>query len=266
MDTDIKELLNMNNLRMVGITSGRALLPIIFSFVFALAMFVPLYPVMESLQESYPDSITVYVLFYGLEVFLMGFGILLYLKLVTWWDKYPFDEWSIIHWRRPTLKDFGLGIGLTIVAMGINFVLGIIIWVLGYEMAENAVMEPGMHDPMYFLYMIPVMILLVGPVEELIFRGAVQGAIREMCNVKVGLVVASILFGLVHLPAVGGLSVEAIPYIGAVTVLGFVFGYIYEEKKSLFIPALAHGLYNSLLLLMQYYFEISDIEMVLVFL
>jgi membrane protease YdiL (CAAX protease family) len=94
--------------------------------------------------------------------------------------------------------------------------------------------------------------LLVGPIEELLFRGVVQGVLRRSFGVRVGIVVASGLFGLVHWVAVSGGPTEKFAYVAIAGTLGIVLGVLYERTETILAPGLAHGVYNSVLFVIQY--------------
>jgi uncharacterized protein len=70
--------------------------------------------------------------------------------------------------------------------------------------------------------------------EELLFRGAIQN--------QFGLIVASILFGLVHFPA----KKAMIPWTITAIVMGFVIGWLYEFSGHLLAPIMLHFLINFL--------------------
>jgi len=161
-------------------------------------------------------------------------------------------DWELIRLRTPTLRSLGLiaigVVGLVLAQLAIARVLT----VLGISVAQNQVVVTGQQDPRYFLYMIPVAILLVGPFEELVFRGGVQGILRRTWGPSVAIVVASVLFGLVHWVALTGGSGSRVPYVTVAATLGLVLGYLYERSRNLVVPAAVHGLYNTVLFGAQY--------------
>jgi hypothetical protein len=82
-----------------------------------------------------------------------------------------------------------------------------------------------------------------GLAEELLFRGAIQ--------VKFGIVVASIIFGLLHFitPA----------YCIIATIMGFYLGFLFQYYDSLLIPIQLHFVYDlgALIYLRYFYIERS---------
>jgi membrane protease YdiL (CAAX protease family) len=90
-----------------------------------------------------------------------------------------------------------------------------------------------------------VSLAVVGPVEELLFRGVVQGGVRRAFDAVPAVLIASLAFGLIHLPSVSGTPVERWAYVGVVVVLGSVLGALYEWTDNVVVPGLAHGVYNA---------------------
>ena len=161
-------------------------------------------------------------------------------------------DWDLVQLRVPTLRTVGL-IALGVVALVLaQLAIARLLTVLGISVAQNQVVVTGQQDPRYFLYMIPVAILLVGPFEELVFRGGVQGILRRTWGPGVAIVVASVLFGLVHWIALTGAGGSRVPYVTVAATLGLVLGYLYERSRNLVVPAVVHGLYNTVLFGAQY--------------
>jgi membrane protease YdiL (CAAX protease family) len=177
----------------------------------------------------------------------LGFGIAVagYLTLT--------DDWDLVEVRVPSLRSLGLIVAGVVVLLVAQVFLARLLTVLDIQAAQNQVVATGQQNPRYFLYMIPVAILLVGPFEELVFRGGVQGILRRTWGSGVAIVVASILFGAVHIFALlGGGGTGRLAYIAVAATLGLVLGYLYERSRNLVVPAVVHGLYNAVLFGLQY--------------
>ncbi len=83
-----------------------------------------------------------------------------------------------------------------------------------------------------------VSIAVLGPIlEEVLFRGAIQGYLMRKYNPTVGIVVASIIFGLIHMNPI---------QIFYAFFLGLIFGWIYYRTRSLMPVVIGHVLNNSL--------------------
>lgn len=83
-----------------------------------------------------------------------------------------------------------------------------------------------------------VMIFFVGFVEELLFRGVLQRALATRIGRWPALVLASVLFGLMH----SGYGVPAeLVFAGTI---GFVFGLVYDWTDSIVLISVMHGVLN----------------------
>ncbi|MCZ2809204.1 MAG: CPBP family intramembrane metalloprotease [Candidatus Bathyarchaeota archaeon] len=83
-------------------------------------------------------------------------------------------------------------------------------------------------------------LVLVGPCEELAFRGFVQRGFENSFGRMKGLLVASVLFGLVH-------SLNTLYAIVPVFVGGLVLGYVWQQTSgNTTASAIIHGINNSL--------------------
>lgn len=150
-------------------------------------------------------------------------------------------------------KSLAIGTILAFCLLLVQIAFSLMSSYLGLAQEDNQLTEFGNNNPEFFLIMIPVMILLVGPIEELMFRGYLQGSIRNVTsNIHIPVGLAALLFGLIHLPAIGGIGFDAVPYILIVISLGSVLGYAYEKTENIVVPMLGHGIYNSLIMLIGY--------------
>lgn len=161
------------------------------------------------------------------------------------------DNRDLVRIRSPSLRDVGWA---TAGVVGIVFAaaaVGQLLSALGVDVAQNQVVETGRSNPRFFLYMIPVSLLFVGPFEELVFRGTVQGLLRRAWTSWGAILVASAMFGIVHYVALTGTG-SRLSYIAVAATLGIILGYLYERTENLLVPAAVHGVYNSLLFVVQY--------------
>lgn len=97
------------------------------------------------------------------------------------------------------------------------------------------------------IVMIALFLVVVGPIEELAFRGFVQKGFENSLGKTKGLLVASILFGLLH-----GLNT---PYAIVPTFVGGLFlGYVWQRTDGNTIAsALMHGVSNSVSIVIAYF-------------
>lgn len=163
------------------------------------------------------------------------------------------DDWAVVtdHVRRPTLRDAGYAAAGLVAVLAAAAAVGQLLSALGVEVAQNQVVVVGRENPEFFLYMIPVSLLLVGPMEELLFRGAVQGLLRRAWGPAAAVAVASAMFGLVHWVALTG-GGSRVSYVAVAAALGLVLGAVYERTGNVAVPAAVHGVYNAVLFAVQY--------------
>ena len=144
----------------------------------------------------------------------------------------------------PNRREILVTVGGTIALLGLLFVASVVISSLGLESARNQIVEIGRQNPTVFLLLVPLSFLLVGPGEELMFRGLVQGTLRESFHPARAVVLASALFASIHLFSLTGDG--KLVYIGIAFVLALVLGATYEYTGNLTVPALIHGAYNAI--------------------
>jgi membrane protease YdiL (CAAX protease family) len=145
--------------------------------------------------------------------------------------------------RLPDKRDGAVIVGGSIAILGLLFVASSVITALGLNSAQNQIVEVGRQNPSVFLLLIPLQFLLVGPGEELLFRGLVQGTLRESLHPARAIVLASALFASIHLFSLSGDG--KLVYIGIAFVLALVLGVAYEYTDNLAVPAVIHGTYNA---------------------
>lgn len=85
-----------------------------------------------------------------------------------------------------------------------------------------------------------VLFLTVAIPEELFFRGLLQNGLSKwLHNPRLGLLLASCAFGLVHWNNRPDVS-EAVAYIGLAATAGLFYGWAYQRSGRLFAPILCH--------------------------
>jgi membrane protease YdiL (CAAX protease family) len=90
--------------------------------------------------------------------------------------------------------------------------------------------------------------LVVGPTEEMLFRGLIQTGlnaslgVRSLWRLRWGTVIAALLFGLFHFInlAYQPLGTTLLQVFTAI-VIGLVFGLLYDRTRNLVGASLAHG-------------------------
>ncbi|MDZ7849259.1 MAG: type II CAAX endopeptidase family protein [Halodesulfurarchaeum sp.] len=155
--------------------------------------------------------------------------------------------------RAPGFGDLLWVVGGYVAALSLVFVAGILLTILQVAPeTTNQAAELGMENPELLLWLVPLSILVVAPGEELLFRGVVQGRLREGFEAKVAIPVTAALFASVHYFSLTGAAEARLMAIAILFVPSLVFGYAYERSMNLLVPILIHGLYNSTLVLVLY--------------
>ncbi len=94
-----------------------------------------------------------------------------------------------------------------------------------------------------------ISMILVGFLEEIIFRGFLFKAMAEN-NLKSAIIVSSITFGIGHfVNLINGSGAELLPNICQVAsaiAIGYLFVALFYKTKSLWAPIIAHAVINSL--------------------
>lgn len=188
---------------------------------------------------------------YGLSILaLQGFGfiitVLVFFRLS--------DRFDIIRIRWPTLPDLGYAVagvvGLLVLLAGLSGLYA----VFGVETPQTSIVEDGLENPELALYLIPLTYLFVGPGEELLFRGAIQGMLGEAYARVPAIVIASVIFAFAHtMNVLGAAPPQIVAYLFVIFTLSLLLGALYEVTDNILVPIFVHGTYNSLTFLQLYY-------------
>ena len=156
------------------------------------------------------------------------------------------DQRDLVSVSLPSLRDLGIVVGSAVVLYALQIGLLLALRELGLRTGQNpATMPPG--DPVvYYAAMVAVSLLIVGPAEELLLRGVVQGGLRRSFDAAPAIIIAALMFGVLH-GNVEGTVVEQVAYMGVTVILGAILGVLYERTQNVLIPGFAHGLYNAII-------------------
>lgn len=95
-----------------------------------------------------------------------------------------------------------------------------------------------------------VVAFVVGAVvEELLFRGTIQGLLRDQFSATAAIVGANVLFVPIHfLNNLGQPPVVMAVNLTVILILGLVVGSIYERYHNIVLPAAVHAAYNAVVI------------------
>lgn len=138
----------------------------------------------------------------------------------------------------------------TALIFGSMYVLNVAMeWIALPDFMEDTFMELS-DEPLA----VAAMALFAPIVEEMMFRGAIQGYLMRRCyNPWTGIIIAAIIFGAIHM------NPQQIVYA---TLLGIIFGWIYYRTRSLLPVIVGHVLNNSVAVASMKIWGTEDIEAV----
>ncbi|MHA1771701.1 MAG: lysostaphin resistance A-like protein [Candidatus Thorarchaeota archaeon] len=146
------------------------------------------------------------------------------------------------------IKEVLLGLTVGMFMISLNYVMS---WALyqipGIPVPEDSSMFHSKSLPEVIM-LVGVMMLVVGPTEEILFRGFLQRRLEiYYYNHKRdyrmwALAMTSFIFAVTHLD-ISGLAIRF--------VLGLILGYLAQKQKySLLAPSVAHGVNNSMIIIL----------------
>lgn len=98
------------------------------------------------------------------------------------------------------------------------------------------------------LILVPVSILVIGPAEELLFRGVILQYLSKPLSNRRANLATSVLFALWHVPSLVSVSaVGVLTTLVVLVVVSYGLGLLYYRSESVLVPALVHGFYNALI-------------------
>ena len=166
-----------------------------------------------------------------------------------------FDRSGIVSYlgvRWPSLTEVGIVIGgwvvILVSVMGISFVIQLI----GVETAANQSAEVALANPAVIPLFIAASFLVIGPCEEILYRGVVQGRLRESMSAAPAIVIASAVFAFVHGMALTGGITGRLTTVAILFFPSLVFGIVYEYTENIVVPSLLHGLHNAVIFTLLY--------------
>ncbi|TVP80600.1 type II CAAX endopeptidase family protein [Thioalkalivibrio sp.] len=149
--------------------------------------------------------------------------------------------------RWPTSNDLRWIAGGSALALAALSVGLLVVSLLGLGVGEHRIHEIGVEHPEVFLLLIPLSFLLIGPGEELLFRGLVQGRLRQAFGAGASIALASVTFAALHVVALSGPLAARLTTVAVLVLPSLVFGLAYERSGNIAVPAVIHGIYNAIL-------------------
>lgn len=148
----------------------------------------------------------------------------------------------------PSWREAGIVVGGVVASLAVWGTGMVLISELGLPAADHALFDAETGDPRLLLTLVPLLLFVNGPVEELLYRNVIQKYLQEWFTPGVAIGVTSGIFALAHVPAyfTAGLSAIAVT-LGLLFVLSCFWGVLYARTQSLFVVSAVHGIYNAVL-------------------
>jgi membrane protease YdiL (CAAX protease family) len=147
---------------------------------------------------------------------------------------------------RPRWLDVGTGAVTSVVARVVGAALALVlVLLLPHESYTKGTSLLDQSSPGVLAMLVVGVIAVVGApiVEELFFRGLVQGALQPRIGARAAVVVQAIAFGLVHYQVGMGIGTFAITF-AVVGVSGLLFGVLRWHTHHLAAGMFAHAAFN----------------------
>jgi membrane protease YdiL (CAAX protease family) len=154
--------------------------------------------------------------------------------------------------RTPSLRGLGVAVGGWLAALAVVAVVGMLVQASGADPASNRTARIGADFPTLLLLLIPASFLVIGPCEELLFRGVVQRRFREAFDPAVAVALSAGVFAAIHYVALTGTSDARLTTMVVLFFPSLVFGATYEYTDNVLVAALVHGAYDATLFALLY--------------
>ena len=144
---------------------------------------------------------------------------------------------SLDDFRKNALRGLAGGAMALAIAVAASVLVGLLCEALGIKVPPHPMIErAGTTAGPLELAVIFFSAVVVAPfAEEVVFRGFIFPSVRDRWGLPAGILVSSLLFGLVH---------PGLPAVAATFVLGAVFCALYERSGTLVAPVTAHAFFN----------------------
>jgi uncharacterized protein len=216
-------------IRATGVAVGLTILALLFSAVVGVLFAVPLF----ILGFEFESSAVFVTLLLGSQ---MGFFAAGYLYV----RRYGLQVRIV----RPSRRDLAYAGGGTVVALVSATVLGSVLALLELTPPDSVLDGAAAVDPLILLWLAFLSMVVIAPAEEYLFRGVIQGRLRNTFTPAGAILGASLLFGSMHLGNWVGSLGAIVGSALLITSIGVIMGVIYERTNNLVVPIIAHAVYN----------------------
>lgn len=119
---------------------------------------------------------------------------------------------------------------------------------LGLPSTQHGLIEQAQRNPVILLPLVPLSLLAIGPGEELLNRNVVQKHLYGTYTRYGAVLVATLVFTLIHVPAYGAGATPAALLVTLVRLflVSLVLGVVYERTDNIVVAALVHGGFDAI--------------------
>lgn len=163
-------------------------------------------------------------------------------------------ELDFIDVSRPSKRDIVVMVLGTIGLIFFNLLISAIVAYTDIPAAPSEL--TNLSNPLYYILLAGISIVVIAPAEELLFRGVIQKRLTEAFSEPGAILVASTIFSLPHYQALV-VGEGRITTLITIFALGCILGVSYSRTENLTVPILMHGVFNA------FVFSITYVEAVL---
>lgn len=150
--------------------------------------------------------------------------------------------------RMPDRRGWTYVLGGLIGMFGVLIAGGLLSSLLGLPSATHSFMQQAQTQPGMLLPLVPLSIIAIGPSEELLNRNVVQKVLYDDYSRAGAVLLATLIFTAIHVPAYGGGSSPAGLFVTLVRLflVSLVLSVVYERTENVVVAALVHGGFNAI--------------------
>lgn len=159
------------------------------------------------------------------------------------------EDRTFIDFDRPNRMDAVLVTAGTAGLVAFNITMQWVAVQSGFESSTQFTLPAGVGSLELLLGLSIVFLLIVGPTEELFFRGVIQRYLDGALTRKGAYAWTGAIFAAFHLPGVAGTGGGPAQYLlvgGILFVVSWTLSWLYDRSRNLLVPILTHGCYNIL--------------------
>jgi hypothetical protein len=137
-----------------------------------------------------------------------------------------------------TLTETAIGLGSALLLYGIFFVANEVS-VLLFDFARDDIQNIyAIRDQAQATWIALLLLFIIGPGEEIYWRGLIQGTLVERLGPVKGVLITSACYALVHVVAWNFML------LGAAAVCGLFWGLLYQWRKNIYTVILSHAVWD----------------------